>query len=75
MKTILASALVATAAFAGAASAMTTPPQGDLNTIQQFAPSVDVSQLTDKDVSILLSAIHSSDSDGEKRGFISAYLK
>ncbi len=75
MKTILASALVATATFAGAASAMTNAPAGDLATITHYAPSVDVTRLTDKDVNILLSAIHSSDSESEKRGFISAYLK
>ena len=70
MKTLIASAALALTTLAGAASAMT-----DASAIQQYAPNTDVSMLSETDVNVLLSVIHSGDSEGEKRAAVQAYLQ
>ncbi|MFP7569481.1 hypothetical protein [Marivita sp. S2033] len=62
MKKLIATTALALTAFAGIASAMP-----DTSQIKQYAPNADVSSLTDAQVNILLSVIHSGDSEGEKR--------
>ncbi|WP_136439858.1 hypothetical protein [Pacificoceanicola onchidii] len=76
MKRIIASALVATAAFAGAASAMTEGPSvSELHTIQNYAPTADLSGLTAADADHLVAIIQSSDNEGEKRFNVRTFLK
>lgn len=68
MKTLIASAALALTAVS--ASAMI-----DTSAIQQYAPNVDVSALSDAEVNLLLSIVHSGDSAGEKRAIIQALVK
>lgn len=68
MKTLIATALIATAALTTASSAMTTPAED--SQIASFAPSVDTSDLTDAQVATILNVIHGGGSDSEKRGVI-----
>ncbi|OSQ50533.1 hypothetical protein [Marivita geojedonensis] len=68
MKTLIASAALALTAVS--ASAMV-----DMSAIQQYAPNVDVSTLSDAEVNLLLSIVHSGDSAGEKRAIIQALVK
>lgn len=68
MKTLIASAALALTAVS--ASAMV-----DTSAIQQYAPNVDVSTLSDAEVNLLLSIVHSGDSAGEKRAIIQALVK
>ncbi|HKK96562.1 MAG TPA: hypothetical protein VJ928_00175 [Marivita sp.] len=64
MKTLItASALVLTA-FAASASVTS-----DINT---YAPNVDVSTLTEAEKNLIISVIHSGNSEGEKRALVQA---
>ena len=74
MKKIIATALVAVATTAGAASAMTNAGalQSELN---RFVPGVDVSTLTTAQVNSLLSIIHGGDSAGEMRAAVRSVLR
>ena len=64
MKTLItASALVLTA-FAASASVTS-----DINT---YAPNVDVSTLTESEKNLIISVIHSGNSEGEKRALVQA---
>jgi hypothetical protein len=47
----------------------------DTSSIDQYAPNVDVSTLTDAEVNTILSVIHSGDSNSEKRALIQALVK
>lgn len=68
MKRIIATALIATAGFAGAASAMTEgPTANELHTIQNYAPNADLSNLTAAEADHLVAIIQSSNSEGSKR--------
>ncbi|WP_136439859.1 hypothetical protein [Pacificoceanicola onchidii] len=76
MKRIIASALIATAGFAGAASAMTqSPTANELHTIQNYAPGADLSGLSAVKADQLVAIIQSSDSEGEKRFKVRSFLK
>jgi len=67
MKTLIkASALVLTA-FAASASVTS-----DINT---YAPNVDVSTLTEAEKNLIISVIHSGNSEGEKRALVQALAK
>ncbi|OSQ50534.1 hypothetical protein [Marivita geojedonensis] len=68
MKTLIASAALALTAFS--ASAMV-----DTSAIEQYAPNVDVSTLSEAEVNSILSAIHSIESASEKRAFVQALVK
>ena len=68
MKTLIASTALVLTAFS--ASAMV-----DTSAIQQYAPNADVAALSDAEVNTLLAAIHSGDSEGEKRAFVQAFLQ
>ncbi len=68
MKTLITATALVLTAFS--ASAMV-----DTSEIQQYAPNVDVSTLSDAQVNSILSVIHSGDSAGEKRAFIQALVK
>ncbi len=68
MKTLIATTALVLTAFS--ASAMV-----DTSAIKQYAPNVDVSTLTDAEVNTILSVIHSSDSEGEKRAIVQALVK
>ena len=74
MKRIIASSLVAIAAFAGAAQAA-TPTAAQLHEIQTFAPQADLSALSASEVNSILTVIHSGDSAGETRGKVLAMIK
>ncbi|MCR9111598.1 hypothetical protein [Marivita sp. XM-24bin2] len=68
MKTLIAATALALTAVS--ASAMV-----DTSSIDQYAPNVDVSTLTDAEVNTILSVIHSGDSNSEKRALIQALVK
>ncbi|MFA8385923.1 MAG: hypothetical protein ACEPO2_09895 [Pelagibaca sp.] len=68
MKTLIAAAALALTAVS--ASAMV-----DTSAIEQYAPNADVAALTDAEVNIILSVIHSGDSEGEKRALVQALVK
>ena len=68
MKTLITAAAFALTALS--ASAMV-----DTSAIEQYAPNADVAALTDAEVNIILSVIHSGDSEGEKRALVQALVK
>ncbi len=68
MKTLIATTALVLTAFS--ASAMI-----DTSAIEQYAPNADVATLTDAEVNTILSVIHSSDSEGEKRALVQALVK
>ena len=67
MKTLITAAALTLTAFS--ASAMV-----DTSAIERYAPNADVSALTEAEVNTILSVIHSSDSEGEKRSLIWSLL-
>ena len=67
MKTLIAATALALTAFS--ASAMV-----DTSAIEQYAPNADVTALTEAEQNLILSVIHSSDSEGEKRALIWSLL-
>jgi hypothetical protein len=67
MKTLIAATALALTAFS--ASAMV-----DTSAIEQYAPNADVTALTEAEQNLILSVIHSSDSEGEKRSLIWSLL-
>jgi hypothetical protein len=67
MKTLIAATALALTAFS--ASAMV-----DTSVIEQYAPNADVTALTEAKQNLILSVIHSSDSEGEKRSLIWSLL-
>ncbi len=69
-RTILFSAL-ALSTLAGAASAATSAEQAIL---QRYAPSVDVSTLSDVQVATLMNIVSSADSQGDKRAIIQNFV-
>jgi hypothetical protein len=68
MKTLIATTALVLTAFS--ASAMI-----DTSAIEQYAPNADIAALTDAEVNTILSVIHSSDSEGEKRALVQALVK
>ncbi len=72
MKNVIATAAAALFVFAGAAVA--APSQIDLNKIQAFAPTADVTVLSDKAVAQLVATIHSGNSAGEVANAIKSAL-
>ncbi|MFZ7091716.1 hypothetical protein [Primorskyibacter sp. 2E233] len=74
MKRMIATAVLAIATTAGAAQAMTVN-QADLNSIRNFAPQADLSNLTAQDVDVILSIIHSGDSEGDKSSRVKAWIR
>ena len=68
MKTLIATTALVLTAFS--ASAMV-----DTSAIAQYAPGADVSALTEAEVTTILSVIHSSDREGEKRAIVQALGK
>ena len=68
MKTLIATTALVLTAFS--ASAMI-----DTSAIEQYAPNADVAALTEAEVNIILSVIHSGDSEGEKRALVQALVK
>ena len=69
MKTLIASALIATAALTGAANATTVPSQ-----VKFYAPNADTSALTSSQALQLFMIVHGGDSESEKRGKIQHFL-
>ncbi len=68
MNRIILTSAAAVIAFAGAASAMTNATvESQINT---YAPSVDVSALTEAQINALKLSLASGDSAAEKRSFI-----
>lgn len=67
MKTLIAATALALTAFS--ASAMV-----DTSAIEQYAPNADITALTEAEQNLILSVIHSSDSEGEKRSLIWSLL-
>ena len=70
MKTLIATTALALTAFAGVASASV-----DTSAIQTYAPNADVTVLSDAEINSLLSAIHSGDTESEKRLRVQAAFK
>lgn len=76
MKRIIATALIATAGFAGAASAMTEGPSAnDLHSIQNYVPGADLSGLSGTEADQIVAVIQSGGSEGSKRLQIRSLLK
>ena len=73
MKQIIATALIATAGFAGTAFAQEGPTLAD--EVTEIAPSVDVSNLTDEEIRVVNGMVRSGESTSEKRAKIVAYLQ
>ncbi|WP_305971657.1 MULTISPECIES: hypothetical protein [unclassified Mameliella] len=72
MKTLIASALVATAALTGAANAMTAP---QLDSEAKYVlPGADFSGLSAAEVLAINNALKSGDSNSEKQALIRAFL-
>ncbi|ETX28275.1 hypothetical protein [Roseivivax isoporae] len=74
MKTLIASALVATAALAGGASAMTSTSAAEVK-IQRYAPDADLSALSDAQIASLLNVVNGGDSRGETESKIESLLR
>ena len=74
MKTIIASAILATATFAGAASAMVNSSAA-AEYLNQYAPGTDVSELTTAQQNLVITFATSGDGDGEKRAKIQSIVK
>ncbi|WP_146592307.1 hypothetical protein [Puniceibacterium confluentis] len=68
-RTLILSAL-ALSTLAGAASAASTAQEV---TLQRYAPSIEVSALSDAQVNSLLAIAYSGDSEGEKRALIQQF--
>ena len=68
MKTLITATALVLTAFAASASV-------DAAAINQYAPNADVAALSDAEINTLLSVIHSSDSEGEKRAIVQALVK
>lgn len=67
MKTFIAATALALTAFS--ASAMI-----DTSAVERYVPNADVSSLTEAEQNLLLTIIHSGDSEGEKRSQIWSLL-
>ncbi len=67
MKTLIAATALALTAFS--ASAMV-----DTSAVDQYVPGADISSLTEAEQNLLVSIIHSGDSEGEKRSQIWSLL-
>ncbi len=72
MKKLLALTALA-ASMATGATAMVNST-ANLSEIQHYAPDADVSTLSDREISVLLNAIHSGDKEGEKRRFVRSFF-
>jgi len=68
MKTLIAATALALTAVSASAMVDSSP-------LDQYAPNVDVSTLSDAEVNIILSILHSGDSESEKRATIQALVK
>ena len=73
MKKIFVIAALATAAATGASAMVDS--NVNVKTIESYAGGADVSNLTDSQVLVLLNAIHSGDTESEKRAFVQRYLQ
>ena len=73
MKTLIASALIATAALTGTAYA-TTSPSVDRDA-QYIVPGADFSNLSTADVHFINNIVHGNGSNGEKRAQIKSILQ
>lgn len=73
MKTLIASALIATAALAGTAQAMTTPTVS--NEARQILPGADFSGLTTTQIHTINAIVNSGGSSNGKQAAIRAQLR
>ncbi|SNT37430.1 hypothetical protein [Antarctobacter heliothermus] len=73
MKTLIASALIATAAFTGTAHAMTAPTLD--REAQYIVPGADFSSLTASEVHVINNIVHGGGGNGEKRAQIKSFLQ
>lgn len=73
MKTLIASALISSAAFAGTAQAMTAPSVD--REAQYVLPGADFSGLTTAEVHSINLILHGNGSNGEKAAAIHSFLK
>lgn len=73
MKTLIASALIASAAIAGTASAMITPQVPA--EARLILPGADFSNLTAAEIHALTNIVHGGDSNGEKQAAIRSLLR
>ncbi|WP_375260017.1 hypothetical protein [Citreimonas sp.] len=74
MKRTIATALIAVATLGTATGAIAAPSQAQLNDIARYAPKADLTELSTREVNVLLSAIHSGDSENQKRLFVQSYI-
>ncbi|MFZ5963957.1 hypothetical protein ACOXXX_13485 [Thalassococcus sp. BH17M4-6] len=72
MKRTIAIAAVALTALTGAASAMTTSANQAI--LQQYAPNIETSTLSEAQIGSLLAIAYSGDSQSEKRAKIRSFV-
>ena len=70
MTRYIAIAAIALTSIAGAASAMTNPAAG----LENYVTPSQAAQLDDRTVSKIKNAIHSGDTEGEKRALVKSIL-
>jgi len=73
MTRIIATALVAAAAFTGTAQAMVSPTVVE-SQISIYAPNADLDGVSNAKLNTLLSIVHSGDTESEKRSKIRALV-
>lgn len=67
MKTFITFAALALAGAATSVSAMTLDSNANARAIHQYAPTADLSQLSDREILVILNAINNGDSAGDVR--------
>ena len=75
MKKIIATSALALTTLAGAASAMTPQDSAVNDALRIYAPGVEASELTAADANLILSVVHSGDSEGDKRTVIQSIAR
>ncbi|MGI9388498.1 MAG: hypothetical protein ACR2O1_00450 [Boseongicola sp.] len=73
MKKLLVLTALAALIATGAMATVNSP--ANLKKIQRYAPDADVSDLTNREISVLLHVINSSDNEGEKRSFVRSFFR
>ncbi|NDW01915.1 hypothetical protein [Salipiger sp. PrR002] len=75
MKTLIASALVATAALTGAASAATATAAPAQKELQQLVPGANLSGLSDAEIISVVQTVNDLDNPSQKAGIAKALIE
>ena len=75
MKRIFTLSAAALIALTGAASAMTSANSLNSAAIHGYAPSADVSAMTDAQIGTIMAVIYGGDSDSEKHRLVNALVR